>query len=154
MYSKEESKQMRMDFWEGFRKYSAPKRRAAGKNRFWMLEKTGIKAINMKFELLRDEALVGVAVFHRDKYKEGLYYEKYESLRGILGEAFGDKLIWHPDYISEEGRTYSFIYLKQENTGIYKPETWQDVYSFFYENMMIFEDIFIEYKDFIQEIEE
>lgn len=154
MYSKEETKQTRLNFWEGFRKYSAPKRRAAGKNRFWMLEKTGIKAVNMKFELLRKEALAGIAIFHNDKYKEGLYYEKFECLRGILADAFGDKLIWHPDYISEEGRTYSFIYVRKDNADIYKPESWEDTYRFFYENMMMFEDIFTEYKDFIREIEE
>lgn len=154
MYSKEDIKQMRLDFWEGFRKYSAPKRRKAGKNRAWMLEKTGVKAVKMKFELTKNEAFAGIAVYHRDKYKEGLFYEKFESLRGILRDEFGDALIWNPDYASEEGRVYAFICVKKENVGIYRPETWNEIYAFFFENMMKFEAVFEEYKDFIKEIEE
>ena len=153
MYSKEEVKQMRMDFWEGFRKYSAPKRRKAGKNREWILQKTGIKPICLKFDLQKEKALVGVEVFHRDKYLEGLYYEKFECLRGILRDAFGDALIWQPDYTSEEGRQFAFIYVEKEQVGIHKPETWNDVYPFFYKNMMKWEDVFVEYKDFIKEVE-
>ncbi|MDR0363734.1 MAG: DUF4268 domain-containing protein [Bacteroidales bacterium] len=154
MYSKEEVKRVRLEFWEGFRKYSTPRRRKMGKNRAWMLEKTGIKAINMKFEITNEEALAGIAVYHRDKYIEGLYYEKFESLRGILRNGFGDRLIWQPDYRSEEGRIYSYIYVEKQDVGIYRPDTWNIVYEFFFDNMMKFEDIFTEYKDFVREIEE
>ena len=152
MYSKEEAKQMRMDFWEGFKKYSTPRRRRAGKNREWVLQKTGIKSVCLKFDIQKEKALVGVEVFHRDKYIEGLYYEKFECLRGILRDAFGDALIWQPDYISEEGRQFALIYVEKEHVGIHKPETWNDTYRFFYENMMKFEDIFVEYKEFIQDV--
>jgi len=152
MYSKEEAKQMRMDFWEGFKKYSTPKRRKSGKNREWILQKTGIKTICLKFDLQKEKALVGVEVFHRDKYIEGLYYEKFECLRGILRDAFGEALIWQPDYLSEEGRQFAFIYVEKEHVGIHQPETWEDVYRFFYENMMKFEEILVEYKEFIQNV--
>jgi len=152
MYSKEEAKQMRMDFWEGFKKYSTPKRRRVGKNREWILQKTGIKTVCLKFDIQKEKALVGVEVFHRDKYIEGLYYEKFECLRGILRDAFGEALIWQPDYISEEGRQLAFIYVEKEQVGIHKTETWNDVYIFFYENMMKLEEILVEYKDFIREV--
>jgi len=152
MYSKEETKQMRMDFWEGFKKYSVPKRRAVGKNREWMLQKTGIKSVSLKFDLQKDKACVGIEIFHRDKYKEGLYYEKFESLRGILYDVFGDTITWLPDYISEEGRQFAFICVEKEHVGIHKPKTWEETYRFFYENMTKFEDVFTEYKDFIKEI--
>jgi len=152
MYSKEETKQMRMDFWDGFRKYSTPKRRKAGKNRDWMLQKTGIKTIHLKFNLNNEKALVGIEIFHRDKYIEGLYYEKFECLRGILRNAFGDSLIWQPDYISEEGRQMALIYVEKTHTSIHRKESWEDIYSFFCENMMKFEELFVEYKEFIKDI--
>ncbi|NOR87614.1 MAG: DUF4268 domain-containing protein, partial [Bacteroidales bacterium] len=62
MYTKEEEKNLRTSFWEGFHKYSSPKRRKLGKPRKWMMQSTGIKAIDLKFHIDSKLASVGIDV--------------------------------------------------------------------------------------------
>jgi hypothetical protein len=54
------------------------------------------------------------------------------------------------DYIRENGKSVSRIYLQLEGVDIYKRETWHGAFQFMYQNMMKLEEFFREYKDYIK----
>jgi hypothetical protein len=150
MYSKEEAKELRMEFWERFRNYSAIRRRQKGRPQKWMLDKTGIKALNLRFFIDRKTALVGIDIESPDMELRMGLYEKLESLKSLLEKSMNGKMTWELDYIRENGKSVSRVFVSLNDVDIYDRECWPSVYKFFYTNMMKLESFFMEYKDLLK----
>jgi len=150
MYSKEEAKALRIEFWERFKGYSGLRRRQKGKPEKWILDRTGIKALDLKFHIDRQCAQVGFEIETNDMDRRLEIFDKLESLKKLLENAMKSELTWEVDYTRENGKSVSRIYTKLDNVDIYNKDTWPDVFKFFYKNMMKFESFFEEYRDFLR----
>lgn len=150
MFSKEEAKEIREEFWEDFKSLSSPKRvrrKLPGK---WMLDQTGIKALNLRFHVDRKVAQVGIDLETRNLDKRIELFEKLESLKKILEQSMESPLQWELEYIRENGKSVSRIYLQMEGVDIYDRNTWEKAHQFMYENMMKLEAFYVEYRDYIK----
>lgn len=147
MFSKEESKALREEFWEKFKVFSTGKRLRKKLPGHWMLAQTGIKALNLRFHVDRKVAQVGIDLETRNMDKRLELYEKLESVKKILEEAMGEAMIWELEYIRENGKSVSRIYQQIEEVDIYNRETWPRAHRFMYERMMKLEAFYIEYRD-------
>lgn len=150
MFSKEEAKILREEFWDRFKKISAGRRAKKKLPGNWMLDQTGIKALNLRFHVDREVAQVGIDLETRNMDKRIEHYEKLESLKKLLEEAMEAPLIWELEYIRENGKSVSRIYLQMEGVDIYNPDTWDGAHKFMYENMMKLETFYREYSDFLK----
>lgn len=150
MFSKEEAKKLREEFWDQFKGMSAGKRARKKLPGNWMLDQTGIKALNLRFHVDREVVQVGIDLETRNMDKKIELYEKLESLRKLLEEAMESTLIWELEYIRENGKSVSRIYLQMEGVDIYKRDTWTEAHKFMYTNMMKLEVFFQEYRDFLK----
>lgn len=150
MYSKEEAKALREEFWESFRQMSAAKRRRKKLPGNWILTQTGIKALNLKFHVDQEVALVGIDLETRNMDKRIELYEKLETLKKRLEETMGSSMNWELEYIRENGKSVSRIYMQLEGVSIYKRDTWTLAHEFMYENMMKLESFYQEYRDYLK----
>lgn len=150
MYSKEEIKQIRTEFWDGFQSYSAPKRRRLGKQKKWTMQNTGIKAIDLKFHIDRKIASVGMDVISKSLENKVAYWNKLIGLQTLLNAEFNQEVIWDDMFTLESGKDIIRIAIYKENVSLIKKECWQEVYEFFFDNMIKFEDFLEEYKDIIR----
>jgi hypothetical protein len=150
MFSKEEAKKLREEFWDQFKGMSAGKRARKKLPGNWMLAQTGIKALNLRFHVDREVAQVGIDLETRNMDKKIELYEKLESLKKLLEEAMESPMIWELEYIRENGKSVSRIYLQMEGVDIYKRDTWAGAHKFMYDNMMKLEAFFGEYRDFLK----
>lgn len=150
MFSKEEAKAIREEFWEEFKKLSSPRRVRSKLPGKWMLDQTGIKALNLRFHVDRKVAQVGIDLETRNMDKRIELFEKLESLKKILEQSMESTLQWELEYIRENGKSVSRIYLQMEGVDIYDRGTWEKAHQFMYENMMKLEAFYIEYKDYIK----
>ena len=146
MFSKEEEKELRKAFWGEFDSYC----RERGRKTQWMLQDTGIKAVNLKFDVDRRHAIVGVDIVSRDLERRIYYYEKFESLKNQLAEKLGDQLIWDLEFPVTEKREIARIYVEIQEVDIYNRNTWATIWPFFFDNMDALERIYCEYIDFIR----
>jgi len=149
MYSREEAKKIRNEFWEKFKNYSSGKRKRAGKPAKWIMDATGNKAINLKFYFDNSVALVGLDIETSNLDKRIGLFEKLESLKKILDETMGIEMIRELDYTRENGKSISRIYTSINDVGIYNKESWPAVIEFFYLKMSKLEDFYLEYKDYL-----
>lgn len=150
MFSKEEAKELREEFWDQFKRMSSgrrPRKKLPGN---WMLAQTGIKALNLRFHVDREVALVGIDLETRNMDKKIELYEKLESLKKLLEEAMESPLVWELEYIRENGKSVSRIYLQMEGVDIYNRDTWTEAHKFMFANMMKLEAFFLEYRDFLK----
>ncbi|PRP66296.1 hypothetical protein BST86_03920 [Nonlabens agnitus] len=142
MFSKEEAKQVRQDFWTFFGKRFQRK---------WTLYNTKIKDVVLKFSMEDHCAMVSIDIEHDDEIFRHYYFEKFESFKSVMREEVSDDLIFERDYLLESGKVISRIFVFMENVKITRKTDWPDVYEFFYENMDKLEAFFWEYKDFIED---
>ena len=140
MFSKEDSKKIRQDFWIFFGKRHPRK---------WLLYNTGIKNFVLKFSFDTKKAFVSIDVTSNDALLQGYYYEKLESLKKLMLEEISPELIFDSHYTLDSGKAISRVYLVKEGVSIHNKQTWPEVFEFFYNNMDKMEQFFKEYKDFI-----
>jgi hypothetical protein len=142
MFSKEESKQLRHDFWTFFGKRY---------HRKWTLYDTKIKDVNLKFSMEKPRALVSIDIEHEDEIFRHYYYDKLLSLKTIMQEDISPDLVFDKNYILESGKEICRVYVYKEPAKITKKTDWPEIYEFFHENMDKLETFFWEYADFIEE---
>ncbi|WP_378175895.1 DUF4268 domain-containing protein [Aquimarina sp. SS2-1] len=141
MFSKEESKKIRQEFWTAF-----------GTNypRKWLLYNTKIKDVTLKFTLTTKLAQVSIDVEPSDEVIRAYYYDKFLSLKSIIISEYLDDIIFNEFYELENGKIISRIYVELENVSIHNKSTWSDAMKFLHDKMLRLESFFLEYKDFIE----
>lgn len=150
MYSKDEIKKIRVEFWDGFQKFSASRRRKLGKPKQWVMQNTGIKAIDLKFHIDHKLASVGIDVVSKSLDHKWAYWNKLLGVKALLDEEFKGGLVWNDMYTLASGKDIIRVAIVKENVNISDKSCWWDVYGFFFENMIKFEDFLEEYKDIIR----
>ena len=150
MFSKEEAKILRAEFWDSFKQLSAARRTRKKLPGNWILTQTGIKALNLRFHVDRKVAQVGIDLETRNMDKRIELFEKLESLRKLLEDSMECPMNWELDYIRENGKSVSRIYVQLEGVDIYNRDSWRKTHQFMYENMMKLESFYNEYRDFIK----
>jgi len=142
MFSKEDSKKLRDDFWTSFGK-SFPRQ--------WTLYNTKIKGLSFKFHFDTKSALITLDI--EDSLENRIkYWEKLQSLKSILIDDYLPNLIFEETYILDNSKEISRIYLPlKQKVSIHNKNTWQEVMVFFNVNMSQFETFFEDYKDIISQ---
>jgi hypothetical protein len=144
MYSREESQRIKREFWVAFaEKYP----------RKWVLYDTKIKDFSFKFYVDNKKAQVLIDIEHRSDEKRIAYFEKLEALKTILEEEFIKDLVFEKNYTLESGKTISRIWVEKLGVGFSNRNTWDTIFDFFNENMHALEVFYLEYDEFIKDVE-
>ena len=142
MFSKEESRLLRQEFWTSFGK-SFPRK--------WILYDTKLKGFSFKFHFDMKSALVALDLEDDLEYRIK-YWEKLTALKSILTDEFLPDAIFEEEYLLENEKEISRIYVPlEQKVSIHNKNTWRDVMEFFNEKMNLFEAFFEEYKDVIED---
>jgi hypothetical protein len=142
MFSKEESRILREQFWTSFGK-SFPRK--------WLLYDTKIKGFSFKFHFDVKKALVALDL-EDDLENRIKYWEKLQSLKSLLIDDYLPEVIFNEEYFLENGKEISRIYIPlEQKVSIHNKNTWRDVMVFFNETMNQFELFFEEYRDILED---
>ena len=133
MFSKEESRLLRQEFWTSFGK-SFPRK--------WLLYDTKMKGLSFKFHFDTKSALIALDL--EDHLENRInYWEKLVALKSILHRDYLPCAIYEEEYYLENGKEISRIYLPlEQKVSIHNKNSWQVVMEFFNEKMSLFEDFF------------
>ncbi len=141
MFSKEESRLLRHEFWTSFGK-SFPRK--------WILYDTKLKGLSFKFHFDTKHALVALDLEDDLEYRI-THWEKLQSLQSILIDEFLPEAIYEEAYVLNNGKEISRIYVPlNEKASIHDKNSWLVVMTFFNEKMSLFEAFFEEYRDVIE----
>ena len=141
MFSKEESKKLREEFWIAFGK-SFPRK--------WILYDTKIKDFTFKFYFDTKRALVALDVEPQELENRIELWEKLISLKSILLADYLPNAIFEDYFVLDNQKEISRIYVEKENVSIHNKNTWQETMVFLKENMIQFEAFFEEYEDVLK----
>lgn len=147
MWSKEEAKELRINFWNGFKRYCSRQRIY----RKWVLTGVKIKSTQLKFYADDEKALVLFQIDHKNDLRRYEIYECFQSYRKLMAADCGDDLKWEEDYVGMGERPVSAIYFELSGVNMYNQEDWERIYAFFAEKMPLLEEAYWEYRDLITE---
>ena len=141
MFSKEDSRLLRQEFWTSFGK-SFPRK--------WLLYNTKIKGLSFKFYFDTKKAFVCLDL-EDDLDNRINCWEKLLALKNILLDDYLPDAIYKEEFYLENGKEISRIYVSlEQKVSIHNKNTWRDTMEFFNEKMLLFEAFFEEYKDVIK----
>jgi len=145
MYTKEEAKDIKIQFWENFKQYTKEK---IGKRR-WLLRNISIKYSQLKFDANRNFAIVGIQIDAKKDIKRQMIYDTVKAYKIVIEDICGDDLIWEKDYFTEDKRMISMVYYKLDNVNLFRKEDHEKIYDFFIEKMVLLELAYIEINESI-----
>ena len=143
MYSREETQRLKRDFWIAFsEKYP----------RKWVLYDTKIKDFSFKFYVDNKKAQVLIDIEPRNEDNRIAYFEKLEALKNILEEEFIKDLVFEKNFVLENGKTISRIWVEKLGISVSNKQYWDEIFDFLNEKMHALELFFLEYDEFIKAI--
>lgn len=144
MYSKEETQKLKREFWVTF---------AENYPRKWMLYDTKIKDFSFKFYVDNKKAQVLIDIEHRNDDLRAGYFEKLEALKNILEEEFIKDLVFEKNFVLENGKTISRIWIEKLGVSVSNRSYWDEIFTFYHEKMNALELFYAEYGDFIKDVD-
>ena len=151
MYSKEEKKRLTTDFWQLFKRRCEVHPYLKLKKKQFILHRTKIKSIALRFEISRDNAKVILELHNRSERLRLKAFEVSERYKIILEEGFENGLIWEFYYQRpDSGQEVCRIYTVLENVDLHRRNQWPDIFNFFIENMIKLEENFLQIRDILE----
>lgn len=144
MFSKEEAKRIKREFWINFSEEYPRK---------WLLYNTKIRDFSFKFYVDNKKAQVLLEIEPKDEELRKIYFEKVESLKNVLIDEYIEDAVFERDFYLENGKTVSRVWVQLDNISVNNRNTWPQIFDFFNEKMSAFELFFYEYEDYLKDLE-
>ena len=150
MYTKDELKQLKKEFWEGFGNYCSQIPALKKRKSKFMLYNTKMKGVELKFDANREGAFVILEINHPDATKRFEIYEKLELYKSIFEKDFPGGLIWDFAHLRECGTEVCRIYTHKPGIDIHRRIQWMEFYQFMVSEMLKLEKAFKMVKEAIE----
>lgn len=152
MYKRDELKQLKTDFWNGFADYCNTIPRLVQRKQKFMLYNTRLKGTELKFDVQRHDVAVVLEINHTDYERRIELFEHFKACRMLFEEAFdGMEIVYEPFYKLETGKEVCRIYIRlDDEMDFHRRDDWQKFYQFMARNMMRLERIFNQAKQALE----
>lgn len=150
MYSKNESKLLRKEFWIVFARRCEIVPELRSKKKKWVLYDTGLSGIDLKFEVSRTEALVMIEINNRLENRRLEIFETLQKYRKFLEDGFSEPFTWDFCYERDSGQEVCRIYTSLPNVDFHRQNQWPDIFNFLIDNMLLLENNLMEIKDVLE----
>ncbi len=149
MFSKEEAKELRLEFWQKLSNRTRRLPGQKGRKRLWIGDNTGIKGLDLRFDVGREKIIVALEINKKKEEDRLALYEKLEAAKGLFEREFEGPLIWDFAYTKDNGRDVCRVYVEQPG-DMYVREAWPEIFTFMIDRMIRLEKAFLEVKDYLK----
>lgn len=150
MYSREEMKILKRNFWTGFDDFCKELPRFKYRKCKWILYNTKIKGVELKFDATRDGAYVILELNHPRRNKRLEMYATMLKYKVVVDQYFADAE-WQEEYEKPCGTMVSRIYRHLGGLDIHRQEQWPEFYPFLSKEMCHCERMFKEMRELLQD---
>ena len=153
MYSKEESRSLRREFWTSFGVYMKKYNKVYQGKINWVNYNTKCKDIYFRLDVTKKKASFTFDLQHRDTGMRELFYEQFTELKAVINDSFENELTWVSEFETEYG-TSSRIYAELENVSVFNKNDWHDVFPFLEKNIVSAHEFWNEFSDIFTNLED
>ena len=149
MYSKDEEKALKLEFWRKLHNRTRKIPGQRGKAKAWIGDKTRIRGVDLRFDVSRKMIGVALEINVKSEDRRLMLYEKLEAAKKIFEHEFGEELIWDFAYERENGQQVCRVYKQMEGDYMIS-EQWPAIFNFMVDKMLRMEKAFLEVQDYLK----
>lgn len=151
MYSKDEEKQLKLDFWGGLNELLELEKGYHANKVNWMNFNTNIKPLYFRMEADEVGARLCIDLQFPDDGIRALFYEQFTEFETKLNQVFDGNTLWQPQFLHSNGKTISRISVELKEVSIRDRADWDKMYAFLRDNFVKLEHFWAEFGEvFIQ----
>ena len=151
MYSKDELKNLKLEFWESFASFCEVQPYLRGRKKMWTLYDTKVKGVELKFDATRDGAFVILEVNHRSEEARLEMFERLTWYKDTLEMDFLEGLIWDICFVRDTGKQVARIYTSKSGIDFHRRQDWGEFFSFMASQMYLLERNFMSIAEYLRE---
>lgn len=152
MYTQEEAKQLRLQFWEQFGRRCRVHPELSQRKKNFILHRTKVSGVALRFEADRQAARVILELGQRNEDRRLKAFEILQKYKVVLEEGFPEGLIWEFFHQREDSsKEVCRIYTELPGVDIHRQNQWPEFYNFFIDNMLKLEENFLMLRDVFKE---
>lgn len=140
MYSREEVKKLKEEFWTSFGQFMSPVPSADMEKINWVNYKTGIKHLFFRMDATNKSAHIMIEISHPDAGIRALMFEQFIEFRTLLHDALTENWDWSPEYYDDYGKKTARISTSIAGISIFKKEDWPELISFLKPRLMALDE--------------
>ncbi len=151
MYSKDELKNLKLEFWESFAVFCEVQPYLRGRKKMWTLYDTKVKGVELKFDATRNGAFVILEVNHRSEEARLEMFERLTWYRDTLETDFPEGLTWDICFVRDTGKQVARIYTSESGIDFHRRQDWGEFFSFMASQMYLLERNFMSIAEYLRE---
>ena len=130
MYSKDELKNLKLEFWESFAAFCEVQPYLRGRKKMWTLYDTKVKGVELKFDATREGAFVILEVNHRSEDARLEMFERLTWYKDTLEMDFPEGLTWDICFVRDTGKQVARVYTSRSGIDFHRRQDWGEFFSF------------------------
>ena len=151
MFTKEEEKQIRLDFWSELNAQFDQIKGAHGNKVSWTNFNTRIRHLYFRMEADQNGARLCIDIQFPDTGIREIFYEQFQEFQLKFEAIFGEELQWYLTFDHSNGKTISRIAVNQDGTNLFRRSDWPEMHQFLIRNFKALEKFWVEFNEiFIQ----
>jgi hypothetical protein len=147
MYSRQETTQLRKQFWTQFGQYMRPIPGADGGRVNWLNYQTGIKHLYFRMDADNQKATIAIELRHTDTQKQQFYYEQFVALKKVLEDITTEKWKWELLTVDEDNKQVTRIGTTLPGVNIFTQADWPAIISFLKPRILALDTFWASVKD-------
>ena len=151
MYSKDELKNLKLEFWESFAAFCEVQPYLRGRKKIWTLYDTKVKGVELKFDATREGAFVILEVNHRGEEARVEMFERLTWYKDTLETDFPEGLAWDICFVRDTGKQVARIYTSKSGIDFHRRQDWGEFFSFMASQMYLLERNFMSIAEYLRE---
>ena len=151
MYSKDELKNLKLEFWESFAAFCEVQPYLRGRKKTWVLYDTKVKGVELKFDAIREGAFVILEVNHRGEEARLEMFERLTWYKDTLETDFPEGLTWDICFVRDTGKQVARIYTSKSGIDFHRRQDWGEFFSFMASQMYLLERNFMSIAEYLRE---
>ena len=151
MYSKDELKNLKLEFWESFAAFCEVQPYLRGRKKIWTLYDTKVKGVELKFDATREGAFVILEVNNRGEEARLEMFERLTWYKDTLETDFPEGLTWDICFVRDTGKQVARIYTSKSGIDFHRRQDWGEFFSFMASQMYLLERNFMSIAEYLRE---
>lgn len=151
MYSKEEAKILRQDFWTSYGRYMLRHSVDVEPVPNWLNYATGVKDIRFHCDATHNEVWYGIELTHKDVDLQGINYQQFLELETVLNRVFKEPLVWEEKVFVGKDKSIHRISVKRFHSFFDKSK-WSELFQFYESGVLSFISFWEDYSFLFKEL--
>lgn len=149
MFSKEDKKLYKTNFWNEFKTLMQKERSADGKRINWLNYPSGLKDIYVRIDADKRHTYLSIDIQSKDDGIRAIIYEQFTEMRRVMEDIMGYKAEWIEHYFVTNTNEISRIWWELPDVSMFKKEDKVIIFDFLKTRLVAFDEFYSEFKDIV-----